>query len=87
MCLQNIGAISIHAPQHGERPYTKIRGYFHSDFNPRSPARGATSLDILLRGRYLISIHAPQHGERPELRSVAMLLIYFNPRSPARGAT
>ena len=56
--------ISIHAPQHGERPRTKDIIAAMSHFNPRSPTRGATMIYYPLLSRISISIHAPQHGER-----------------------
>ena len=85
--LSQLIAISIHAPQHGERRSSDGDSKKTHYFNPRSPARGATHKLVYFHKLSFISIHAPQHGERLLCLFFCPHIFYFNPRSPARGAT
>ena len=84
-----IRRISIHAPLRGVR-----RGRIKHDFltvrnfNPRTPARGATKADgsfVAIQLKFQ-STH-PCAGCDGIFRFLAWLNAYFNPRTPARGAT
>ena len=79
--------ISIHAPPHGERPKLSYVFACGSNFNPRSPARGATKTLKTGADPVIFQSTLPRTGSDTKLQGVQPRRTYFNPRSPARGAT
>ena len=79
---------SIHAPPRGGRLLRNLYDRrYHSDFNPRPPARGATVKIGSSTLSQSTSIHAPPRGGRPRSTFHSLSRGSFNPRPPARGAT
>ena len=78
-------AISIHAPPHGERRQSRRRVKGVEDFNPRSPARGATDEQYATLSYVDISIHAPPHGERRKTAVKAMEKAFISIHAPPHG--